>query len=149
MTTILMAPIHLDALFLQRDQAMQDAMADFTRLPYFDGTRDVNSDIAYISEEIVTHPFQIPNLRLGAGVHLHWALPDALTHGTHTDGSTAFPLVPNRWLVSRNQNGAVTQWVVESDYLAPAGEANAQGRVNVPTLNAGEGASPSAIWGVG
>src|SRR5205814_2146006 len=36
------------------------------------------------------------------GIHLHWALPDALTHGGQADtGQFAFPLVPNRWLIAR------------------------------------------------
>src|SRR5436189_2625343 len=39
------------------------------------------------------------------GVHLHWALPDALTHGVKPAGDAKapiqFPLVPNRWLVVR------------------------------------------------
>ncbi|WP_293116339.1 hypothetical protein [Moorena sp. SIO4G3] len=48
---------------------------------YFDGTLDVNPNIANISEEIVSQPFQNQNLYLKAGIHLHWALPDALTKG--------------------------------------------------------------------
>ena len=41
---------------------------------------------------------------LAAGVHLHWALPDALTSAqvSEVDGGTAFfPGVPDRWLVVR------------------------------------------------
>lgn len=68
---ILMVPVHLDALVLERDTVVVEAMADFTRLPYFDGTRDVNPDTAYISEEILSQPFQNQNLHLKAGVHLH------------------------------------------------------------------------------
>jgi hypothetical protein len=58
------------------------------------------------------------------GVHLHWALPDGLTHSLGTDG---FPPAPNRWLVTRIPlDGAMRSWVVESDRLntsetAPAG----------------------------
>jgi len=74
-----MVPIHLDALYLKRDTLVAEAMADFTRLPYFDGQRDVNPDIANISEDIVIQPFQDKNFNLKAGLHLHWALPDALT----------------------------------------------------------------------
>ncbi|NEQ82314.1 MAG: hypothetical protein F6K26_19280, partial [Moorea sp. SIO2I5] len=63
---------------------------------YFDGTRDVNHNIANISEEIVSQPFQNQNLYLKAGIHLHWALPDALTKGIQvTDDNkqtkTVFP----------------------------------------------------------
>ena len=58
-------------------------MADFSRLPYHDGKKqlDVNPDIAYVSEEIVSHPFQDQGFHLKRGVHLHWALPDAINAG--------------------------------------------------------------------
>jgi|GEM_PF-1101238 len=68
-------------------------------------------------------PFDFPALKpLEAGVHLHWALPDALTRASVTDGAPlAFPVVPNRWLVTRFalSGGSVvaTSFVVESDAL--------------------------------
>ena len=64
---------------------------------------------------------------LKPGVHLHWALPDGLTHGVapaNGGGSPEFPAIPNRWLVVRfwDQNGAnqplalkTKAWIVESD----------------------------------
>jgi hypothetical protein len=132
-----MVPIHLDVLYLERETSVVEAMADFSRLPYQDGTRDVNSEIANISEEIVSQPFQNENLRLKPGVHLHWSLPDALTKGTQTAGGTVFPAAPNRWLVTRRvkqQAGYVAekQWVVESDYLYPEGDGGQAGAVNIP-----------------
>src|SRR5262249_53588262 len=76
----LMVPIHLDALVLEREQAVVAApTADFTRLPYFNGIHDVNGDTGYLSEALLSSPFQDRNLYLPAGVHLHWSLPDALT----------------------------------------------------------------------
>jgi len=187
-----MVPIHLDALYLKRDTLVAEAMADFTRLPYFDGQRDVNPDIANISEDIVIQPFQDKNFNLKAGLHLHWALPDALTKTISirivekqtfkkafgdSDGDgiwaklkdqkwikeidsskasvmprgqrvgypqdnlgsfedrreaeaieailsqplgSAFPSVPNRWLVERSGGGlSDKKWVIESDYLHP------------------------------
>ena len=108
MSDMLLVPIHLDALCLKTDQAVVEAMADFRRLAYCDGTRDVNPDVAYISEEIVSTPFQNQNLYLKAGIHLHWSLPDALTTGTQKEQGTTFPRVPNRWLVTRRRKqGAV------------------------------------------
>jgi len=59
-----------------------------------------------------------------AGVYLHFILPDALTHATLTkDGNLEYPLIPNRWIVTRlylnkqNSKVCVKSWVVESDYL--------------------------------
>jgi hypothetical protein len=135
---------------------------DFTRLPYWDGEREVNPDIAYISEELLSVPFQDRGLQLRAGVHLHWALPDALCHGMNTSENTAstsdalnkgankpekntaatpkltFPAVPNRWLVTRSGKGAdgklciERQWVVESDFLHPDAAGDVQAGVAIP-----------------
>ena len=133
--SVLMVPVHIDALVLRQDRAVVDALADFTRLPYSDGRRDVNSDIGYLSEAILTDPFANQSLRLPAGVHLHWALPDALTRAAAADGGMAFPVVPNRWLVLRGQSGQAgydTGWVVESDYLHPEGAGAETGSATYP-----------------
>jgi hypothetical protein len=138
MENTLMVPIHLDALYLASDRLLVEAMADFSRLPYFDGVRDVNSNIANISEEIVSQPFQNQNLYLKSGIHLHWALPDALTKGIQVSKDngqtqTAFPPVPNRWLVTRSRGETIeTQWVVESDYLYPEGDGSQVGSIAYP-----------------
>jgi hypothetical protein len=129
---ILMVPIRLDALFLKKDRAVVETMADFSQLPYFDGERDINPDVANLSEEILSQPFEDRGLQLQAGVHLHWALPDALTRGylprnasgSEDERSIIFPYVPNRWLVTRTDASRRRQWVVESDYLHPPGQNN-------------------------
>lgn len=110
---ILMVPIHLDALYLKQDRSVVEPMADFSHLPYFDGKRDINPDVANLSEEILSQPFQDRSLQLKAGVHLHWALPDALTRGYQQkkargpddERAIIFPAVPNRWLVTRTVGG--------------------------------------------
>ncbi|WP_233271165.1 hypothetical protein [Microcystis aeruginosa] len=131
--SILMIPVHLDALYLKRDRLVVEAMADFSIIPYFNRKRDVNPNIAHISEEIVSQPFQNQNLYLKAGIHLHWALPDALTKGIQdSDKKTVFPSVPNRWLVTRTLNGEKRQWVVESDYLYREGEGEQLGSIAYP-----------------
>lgn len=119
----LLVPIRVEALCLSVDTAVTEAAADFTRLPYCDTRRDFNPDIGYISEELVSHPFQNQNLFLKAGVHLHWFFPAALATGKvdADEGTTTFPAVPNRWLVTRFKNSEVSQWVVESDYLHKEG----------------------------
>lgn len=129
----LMVPIHLDALLLQQDRAVVDAMADFSQLPFFDGTRYVNSGTAYLSEAILSNPFANQHLRLPAGIHLHWALPDALTVGRQGADGQEFPYVPNRWLVRRTINGSGEKaWVVESDYLHPDGQGTTTGSLAYP-----------------
>jgi hypothetical protein len=132
MSGILMIPIHLDALHLTQDKNVVEAEADFSRLPYFYGSRDMNPDVANVSEDIVSKPFQNENLTLKAGIHLHWALPDALTR--KRGDREHFPSVPNRWLVIRSTDAAAKEkmWVVESDYLYPAGLGETSGSVSIP-----------------
>lgn len=133
MSSVLLVPIHLDALYLAYDQPSVEAMANFTRLPYSDRQHDFNPDIAYISKEIVSSPFQNKNLNLKAGLHLHWSLPDALTKGLHDSTGIIFPAVPNRWLITRRNNNTMEkQWVIESDYLYPVGSDSEIGSVNIP-----------------
>lgn len=138
MNNILLVPVHLDALVLDHDEMVVEATADFSRLPFCTGKRDVNPDIANISEEIVSPPFQNENLLLKKGIHLHWSLPDALTRARHNPDSPEtqdFPRVPNRWLVTRcNAAGVVEkEWLIESDYLFPPAKGRLTGSgVTVP-----------------
>ena len=85
----------------------------------------------FISGPSLHGPFET-GTSFGKGVHLHWFLPDALVRArSETDGDdhdeTLFPVVPNRWLVTRmlyqkvSAQGAVGRsrsWVVESDFLS-------------------------------
>jgi hypothetical protein len=66
-----------------------------------------------------------PRSPLSPGIHLHWNLPRALTHGqtNETTGDTGFPVVPNRWLVTRIPDTDdpfqyARSWVVESDHVS-------------------------------
>lgn len=121
MTNTLLVPIHLDALYLPADTSVMEEMTDYSKLPYLNKTGGVtNRDAAYLSETVLSPPFGNPNLTLKAGIHLHWALPDALTTGKAEADGITFPLVPNRWLIiRRGGNKPDKQWVVESDYLYP------------------------------
>jgi hypothetical protein len=149
MASILVVPLRLDALYLEHDRSVVDAMADFSRLPYFDGERDVHSEVANLSEEILSQPFADSNLYLRAGVHLHWALPDALTRGVHTrEGTLDFPAVPNRWLVTRTGGGETAQWVVESDSLALPRAGQQVSGISYPHRDpAGDGSPPFRYLG--
>ncbi|HEX7117670.1 MAG TPA: hypothetical protein VF212_02725 [Longimicrobiales bacterium] len=109
----LLVPVHLDAWVVdsRNQQALARYRADFGRLAAF---RSPVPDA--FDDEDVSKP--------AVGIHLHWALPDALTHGREAEGGgpIEFPLVPNRWLIVRVETteGAPQQarlWVVQSDFL--------------------------------
>lgn len=118
MSDIILVPIHVDALCLKNGQSVTEATANFDRLPYFNGNRDVYSSTINLSESIVSQPFQNQNLYLKPGIHLHWALPNALTTGVQSDKGIEFPAAPDRWLIIRRQNSKETgRWVIESTYL--------------------------------
>ncbi len=129
---ILLVPIHLDALHLPVDKTVVEAIADFSILPYVDteAKREINADVAHISEEILAQPFQNENLTLKAGIHLHWSLPDALTKGNVTEAGVDFPHVPNRWLITRTRGSETASWVVESDYCYPPDKGHYSGSVS-------------------
>lgn len=58
--------------------------------------------------------------RLGA--YVMWQLPSGLAHGRETeDGIGDFPLIPNRWLVTRRWDGGIRSWLVESDHIGATG----------------------------
>lgn len=146
MPTLLTVPIHLDALYLPEPRYVTEPTADFTQLPYLDAElgRDINPDTPYLSEAILSKTFQDQRLRLKAGIHLHWSLPDALTQAQHENDVTIFPAVPNRWLITRsrqraeqaNQFEVEQQWIVESDFLSD----DSPSSVNYPYI---EGQMPS------
>src|SRR5262249_14303980 len=64
-----------------------------------------------------------------AGIHLHFKLPAALTHGSGAE--LEFPRIPNRWLVQRWDRARAQlskAWLVRSDARADA----ASGAVALP-----------------
>jgi uncharacterized small protein (DUF1192 family) len=78
------------------------------------------------------------------GIHLHWALPDGLTHGVARNDSRRpeFPAIPNRWLIMRFWDHGGTPeklglryraWIVESDTIT-----NDAGAAVWPTLKSGK-----------
>ncbi|MGF1937810.1 MAG: hypothetical protein RM347_026065 [Nostoc sp. ChiQUE02] len=143
----LVAPIGIEALHIQGKSGYLcvEPMANFRNLPYCDRNynstpdfqknnpnaigRDVLSGTPYISENIVSQPFQNRNFLLSPGIHLHWELPKALRTGEHKDQSLSFPTTPNCWLVIRKRGETIeAKWIVESDYLC-----DTQNRENTST----------------
>ncbi len=119
MSQTLLIPIHVDALCLVQPQNVVDTMVDYSLLPYKYQGDTYGTGQNNLSEQILGPLFN-QQLRLEAGIHLHWALPDGLTNGEHDETGTTFPQVPNRWLIlRRGGNKGEQQWIVESDYLHP------------------------------
>ena len=90
---------------------------------------------AFLGINVTRDPtLQPPLWPLEAGIHLHWAAPDGLTHGSSAADTLSFPPLPNRWLISRVliQGSAVSgkHWIIESDTLSTA----KPGGKNAPTL---------------
>jgi hypothetical protein len=127
----LIVPITLDVLCIPpAGSPCLEPIADFSKLPYYkrkpDGSLQAfNSGAPYLSETVLSQPFNDSNALLEPGVHLHWSLPDALTRAVHTQGPDGkdhleFPVVPNRWFVVRYKNNEPHYfWMVKSDFLWP------------------------------
>jgi hypothetical protein len=118
---VLLVPIHFDALCVEHQHNVVPPMADFSQLPFFNGKRDINPSTPWLGEAIASSPFQDSMLDLAPGIHLHWALPDALCRA---NSERVLPAVPDRWLITRGVETAGRrqidkQWIVESNYLYP------------------------------
>ncbi len=118
MSDALLVPIHIDALLVN---ALVASGVSFER--WSNQWSNLNT-----FQNPVPPPWGSTS-PVALGVHLHWQLPSALTHGNApADSSSAvFPYTPNRWIVVRLAspvNGAAAQtmtaWILESDYLDPA-----------------------------
>jgi len=123
--TALIVPIDLTALVVGNPDAsaataFAAVAADFSLMPHAGAVGP------YLAAPLLPQPFDAVSDQdvLQPGIHLHWALPDALSRGS-TDGSgkVSFPQTPNLWVVTRiagtDDSGATIQtaWVIESDHL--------------------------------
>ena len=128
--------------------------AVFDQMPYRSGS---NSGVPSASTgDHVYIPLEGPSTAhnpLGAGVHVHWELPDYFRRGVQSANGAdpVFPAAPNRWLVIRylsvynaGQYGPVQAktWLVESDYLASQQSANLDG-VTPPLVSVPVPANPA------
>ncbi|MGW7250393.1 discoidin domain-containing protein [Streptomyces decoyicus] len=118
-TTDLIVPVEVHAL-LVNDKVRSQPVHRYK--PSFDGMLGTIEGTGRGAAE--PEPFSGGNVQMDEGVHIQWQLPEALTEGVvdEATGQTAYPLVPNRWLVVRyaQVRGAAKPargWVVHSDYL--------------------------------
>src|SRR5882724_2021511 len=115
----LLVPRDVQAVYVQPGSTER-----MVRLPML--VAGTNGNVVENPEDGMPDPFADGDVR-PAGVHLHWAMPDALLRGTfdqRADGAAnrlSLPLLPDRWVVLRLllPNGAtdplITGWVIEAD----------------------------------
>ena len=112
-STGLVVPIDIEALCIGTDPGavFQQNPFDFSKL----------KTSAYLSNAIASGGLT----SMSQGVHLHWALPDALTQGAEGAGSVRFPAMPDRWLLTRvfcdpdsASRPAFDRWIIESNFYA-------------------------------
>jgi len=120
----LIVPVRIEAKYLESSCMAASPLADFTKLPWNDGTKDINTDNPFVADGIVHQPFESQNILLPAGVHLHFILPHYLGQqipkNSKLPTAGKLPAAPNRWLITKSDNGTPTQqWVIESDYVHP------------------------------
>ncbi|HKY29740.1 MAG TPA: hypothetical protein VJM12_17505, partial [Pyrinomonadaceae bacterium] len=117
-STHLLIPIHVDALLVgqkPRHFSWADLSPDYTKLK-----RDF-----YLGVDL--RDLEGSGSGPSPGLHLHFKLPAAMTHGTSTAGGAEldFPKLPNRWLVVRyyqsasNSNILTKAWIIRSDAPGP------------------------------
>lgn len=106
-----------------------------------------NSSLAYLGINVTRDPDKSPLWPLETGVHLHWAMPDALTRADTKTGQMTFPALPNRWLVTRIVGNAQSakHWIVSSDALSTT----QPGGVQLPTVPVADGAGGAAAHAAG
>jgi hypothetical protein len=117
-TPRVLVPIHLDVMMVRQDGSTW-ANCQMTEP---DPSAAIQTRL-----DLLPDPFAELQTSRPRGAYLHWALPDALTHGT-SDGSTGkFYAIPDRWLVLRlspstqiASRRAVTGWVIRAGDKTPS-----------------------------
>jgi len=95
--SVIVVPLHLDALYVQDPSPVAPPSADFSRLPFFDGQQDHNASIPWLGDSAANDSFDAARLLLPNGIHLHWRFPMPLTTGAqNANGTTIFPALPDR-----------------------------------------------------
>jgi hypothetical protein len=132
----LVVPINVEALCVNakvQSKSFVPPVASFQSLPYNDGSAQ---QTPFLSERVLAQPFSTDSA--AQGVHLHWAMPDALMHGEQVQTPAPsdvfraepqslplrFPRLPDRWLITRTElvtggaPGKITSWVVDSRFVS-------------------------------
>jgi len=110
-TPRVLVPIQLDVLMVRSEGG---TWAD-CKMKELDGTQ-----VGVTRRDQLPPPFKDLDKPRPKGAYLHWALPDALTHGTVDGNNATLPAIPDRWLVLRlspsatlTDRRAVRGWVLQ------------------------------------
>lgn len=130
---VLNIPIRIEALYLDSPRQVASPLADFSKLPWNDGTQDRHFSQPFVGDGIIHQPFGSQNLLLGKGLHLHFIIPHylgqhipkvaGLSEDQQLPNVGKLPTAPNRWLISRTYTDNstkkvnVSQWVIDSDFI--------------------------------
>jgi hypothetical protein len=158
MADYVIVPIDVAALVIGGSRPANTGFAPpltrFDLLPY--GSQETqqpfNSEIALNGPFVETSDQAGGTTSSQPGVHVHWAMPDALMHATREKdratgayGPWKFPVLPDMWLVTRiarvpGKADAVRYWVVDSRFVAAQQEGAAYniGSSAVPWVNAND-----------
>ena len=125
-------PVNVVGLCLGEDDAQQ-ATSQFAGATAVYHEQTTPAHGAFLGDNVSRGFDDPPWDQLGAGAHLHWALPDGLTRGGGPGAELDFPAAPNHWLVTRivisGHTPATRSWLIESDALTadppPAGASSA------------------------
>lgn len=130
----LLIPINIEALpihekFASNNLRWKDLSVNYEQLLSRQG-KNLEDGELHVTEDELYKP----------GIHLHWALPNALTHGIQQETEYVFPNAPDRWIVIRVQatksKPLLKQWLIESNHIAPDGSSSwvtVQNNVFTPT----------------
>lgn len=152
-------PLNIAAIRVNRNDAdkvvgnFQGKTAAFDSMPWADPNAPRTYEHSASTGDKIFQPLGISPggnpinspIELGAGIHLHWELPDYFKKGKQTPESRkiVFPHAPNRWLVTRylseyDQSASVYKpatnrsWIVESDYVTSQKSSGPRPVISVP-----------------
>jgi hypothetical protein len=127
----LLIPFEVKGIYLSDNQTITEPSADFSKVSYFDKKKEsvINPSMPYISENLVSQPFENQEMTLEKGVHLHFILPAMLRSDVElANNNHELPPIPNRWLIIKN---STEKYIIESDYLFPE-YSDLKNKVTVP-----------------
>lgn len=144
-TTSLLVPVYVDAWSVSSSN--QQVTVAYPSVSGGGGASNLNYANLQEFKSPVQFPFGTSAGHTYAGIHIQWALPDALTHGldTNGDGFVDFPPVPNRWMVARFL-ALSQQWtlqkvtVIQSDYVDTSGQSG-----TTPFLDPSQATTPGNV----